>query len=369
MVLIMDRKKVFLLLIFLVFMISLCAGIVLAADMTIKEFIENLDFKRAYENYYMFIDTAFYFLFFLSIAKVTLGRHFEGTSGGNGVVIAVGLSLTVSVAYWAQKNGFMLVNIFPIAMAIMAALAIFWIWKAIKGGEMHGSLPIVLIITGVVLLVLFIFLRGRIAGKGLLYLFSFLFFIIICMLIIFGVGGRNRSNVTGNPSPNNGPEIKEEIREEEKEVETEEKVDIMELVEEKKLSRELGKLIKKLEDNTSSQSTKIVMGKYFPDLWRRMLRLYQLEVKELKIESVSEEKLKKLKRYIPGKTGKYAELRSTIEKERTILNAMNKYRKKLEVDLAKRPVTNEEIRMDLKYIKRCVDFLIQINKKEIRELK
>ena len=88
MVLTMSKKKVFLLVTSLFVMVSLTASPVLA---------QQWEF---YDRFQPFIDVTIYFIFFLSIAQVTLGKHFKD-SGGKGVVIAVGLALTAGMFIWA----------------------------------------------------------------------------------------------------------------------------------------------------------------------------------------------------------------------------------------------------------------------------
>ena len=136
MVLSMSRKKVFLLLVSLAIIMSLCANVV---------FAQNQNF---YDKFHVYVDAAIYFLFFLGIAQFTLGRHFEG-AGGRAVVIAVALGLTVGIIRWAEENDFMLGNListsawrnFLYALAILAFLLLLWFLFRRRRGAPAPTLP------------------------------------------------------------------------------------------------------------------------------------------------------------------------------------------------------------------------------------
>ena len=145
MVLNMDRKKVFLLVVSLVLM-SLFTNFVLAQQQQggtfkladIFETIKGFDVFEAYQKFPFLIDTLIYFLFFISIAMATLGEHFKG-SGGKGVVIAAGLALSVGLSFWAQKVGFKLGNLGPLAALIFALVIGIWIYRIVRGDKEAGA--------------------------------------------------------------------------------------------------------------------------------------------------------------------------------------------------------------------------------------
>ena len=142
MVLIMGRKKVFLLLISLVFVMSLAAGAAFAQE---DNFIERIfepfggiDVASTYTNYSTFIDALLYFLFFIGIAQFALSKQFEGR-GGKAVIIAFGLALSVGITVWTSSVGFVLGDrLGPIAAAIFMLIFFIFIIKIFKGDKEEG---------------------------------------------------------------------------------------------------------------------------------------------------------------------------------------------------------------------------------------
>ena len=142
MVLIMSKKKVFLLLVSLVFVMSLAAGAVFAQE---DNFLENIfepfggiDVASTYTNYSTFIDALLYFLFFIGIAQFALSKQFEG-KGGKAVIIAFGLALSVGITVWTSSVGFVLGDrLGPIAAAIFMLIFFIFIIKIFKGDREEG---------------------------------------------------------------------------------------------------------------------------------------------------------------------------------------------------------------------------------------
>ena len=216
MVLLMSRKKVFLSLISFVVMISLFASFVFAAPDEFRlsdvfETIQGFDIAEAYDRFPLIIDTIIYFLFFISMAQVTLGKQFEG-SGGKGVVIAVGLALSIALTYWAQKTGFKLGSLGPLAALIFAIVIGIWIYRLLKGDQSMGAGIWISII--VIYVVMFMFFPEVISafqenkfGRIAIALLSILFVIALPMSIVSifkGKGGPSGNFKGILPSSNNG---------------------------------------------------------------------------------------------------------------------------------------------------------------------
>ena len=80
------------------------------AILTLEELLspfEFLDIGGIYERYSSAIDFTIAFLLFLGIAKVTLGRRFEGR-GGKLIVTSVALALSVGFSLMEQEMHFSL---------------------------------------------------------------------------------------------------------------------------------------------------------------------------------------------------------------------------------------------------------------------
>ena len=246
MVLIMSRKKVFLLLVSLAVMTSLFAGFVLAQQQQgdtfklaeIFETIEGFDVFEAYQKFPFLIDTLIYFLFFISIAMATLGQHFKG-SGGKGVVIAAGLALSVGISFWAQKVGFKLGNLGPLAALIFALVIGIWIYRIVRGDKEAGAgIWISIIVIWVAFNMFFPQLVNTLQenkwGKLLLGVLTLLFIIALPMAAAqFFKGGGERGEESGRWGglwPGGGKKGDGKGRDEKEEKEEEKKI----LEEEKK---------------------------------------------------------------------------------------------------------------------------------------
>ena len=242
MVLNMDRKKVFLLLISLV-LTSLFASFVLAQQhqgdtfklTEIFETIKGFDVFEAYQKFPFLIDTLIYFLFFISIAMATLGQHFKG-NGGKGVVIAMGLALSVGISYWAKKVGFKLGNLGPLAALIFALVIGIWIYRIVRGeNEAGAGIWISIIVIWVAFNMFFPQLVNTLQenkwGNMLLGVLTLLFIVALPMAATqffkgSGERGRDEGGRWGGLWPGGGrePRTPEERRKkEEKEEEEEEK--------------------------------------------------------------------------------------------------------------------------------------------------
>ena len=134
MVLIMNYKKLFLSFVSIVFMITLFSNFTFAQQNQdylgdLFKTLEDFDVVGSYEKYSFIIDSLIYFLFFLSLSQVTLGKQYQG-GGGKGIVIAVGIALSVGISFWTQKNGITLGNLGPLAAVLAGIVFIIWIFRS-----------------------------------------------------------------------------------------------------------------------------------------------------------------------------------------------------------------------------------------------
>jgi hypothetical protein len=74
-----------------------------------------------YANYSWAVDGVVYFVLFTGLAKVSLGKRFEGR-GGAAVIVAVGTALTVGAASLAYREGFTLARLGPFAWLLLVLL-------------------------------------------------------------------------------------------------------------------------------------------------------------------------------------------------------------------------------------------------------
>ena len=122
------------------------------------------------------------------MAQVTLGKQYTG-GGGKGIVIAVGLGLSISLSFWAQKNGFTLGSIGPLAFGLLAVVVGIWLFKLVRGNSGIGTgLWISIIAIFLALHILFqdvvLELQGNRLGNIALAILSILFIVAVIMVII-----------------------------------------------------------------------------------------------------------------------------------------------------------------------------------------
>jgi hypothetical protein len=100
----------------------------------------NINVAQTYEKYQPFIDAFLYFIFFISVAKVTLSKRFSGP-GGNALVVTIGLILAISMSWWASSIGFTLKSFGLIAAGVFVGVIFFSIFAFIKhqGGNVAAA--------------------------------------------------------------------------------------------------------------------------------------------------------------------------------------------------------------------------------------
>lgn len=79
---------------------------------------EALELGRWYGQYSWAIDSVVYLVLFTGIARVTVGQRFEGR-GGTAISAATGVALTFAAATTAQRVGFSLTDLGPLAWLIV----------------------------------------------------------------------------------------------------------------------------------------------------------------------------------------------------------------------------------------------------------
>ena len=100
--------------------------------------LKGFDVAGAYAKYPFVVDSVIYFIFFVGIAQLTLSKRFEGR-GGKAVIIAFGVALSYSMAFWSANTGFTLARLGPLAAIILAIAFSIMIWRMFVHGEGNKS--------------------------------------------------------------------------------------------------------------------------------------------------------------------------------------------------------------------------------------
>ena len=82
---------------------------------------EYLDIGSLYNQYSLIIDAIIAFLIFFGVAKVTLGKRFEGR-GGNAIIVGVGLALSTGFLLMEKNLNFSLRSFGPLAVTVILIL-------------------------------------------------------------------------------------------------------------------------------------------------------------------------------------------------------------------------------------------------------
>jgi len=82
---------------------------------------EYLDISSLYNQYSLVIDAIIAFLIFFGVAKVTLGKRFEGR-GGRAMIIGVGLALSTGFLLMEKTLNFSLRSFGPLAVTVILIL-------------------------------------------------------------------------------------------------------------------------------------------------------------------------------------------------------------------------------------------------------
>ena len=85
------------------------------------ESLRYLNFGRLYDQFSHTIDLTVFFMLFLGLSKVTLGKKFEG-KGGNLICIAISSALAISLLLLERSMGFSLRSFGGVAVLIILAV-------------------------------------------------------------------------------------------------------------------------------------------------------------------------------------------------------------------------------------------------------
>jgi len=135
-----NRKKGLLILISILFT-AMLAKLALAQPATLVDIAESMKFfniGEAYSHAPYVVDGMIYLILFIGVAQVTLGKVFQGR-GGRAAIIAVGLALATSLAFWSRESGFSLQRLGGLAFTILIIIIVMFIYKLIRGNEKLGS--------------------------------------------------------------------------------------------------------------------------------------------------------------------------------------------------------------------------------------
>jgi hypothetical protein len=411
MVLSMGKKKVFLLLVSLVFVMSLAAGAAFAQE---DNFIERIfepfggiDVASTYTNYSTFIDALLYFLFFIGIAQFALSKQFEGR-GGKAVIIAFGLALSVGITVWTSSVGFVLGDrLGPIAAAIFMLIFFIFIIKIFKGDKEEGLMgPSWWLAVGAAYIFINMLFPELLAvfeanrwGSIAVAIFNFMFLLAVIYGIPkylsrhFGGGGGEsgerrpwggffgRGDRRDDRDSDAGRDEEEDEREEDETAEAEERVDKAELAKEDKFLKGL-KAIRKDVNNLfkDKEKLKAYSNPTFKNTMKAKIKWIRKEGFELIEELKKEIQLDKLTNAIQNELkikNKKNPIRQLILKEKNFLtnltNVTDEFEKFIDSIPNRGKLSEETVKKARKYylyrLVRLTEVLIDLNKNEIRILK
>lgn len=249
MVLIMNRKKIFLPL-SLLFIFVLFSSFVIAQQDGILDSIlgvfGNVNIPELYGKYGTFIDFLIYLTIFIGVAQFTLGKRFEGR-GGKAIIIGMGLALAIALSLTQNQFGFSIASFGPVAAAILLLVLGIMLFVMIKSAGMNasgsGAIAIVVVFLLVQALVPNFFeWMSRTKYANIIY---GAMWIAIVWAIIVGVGAMMKGIGGGVRGVREGG--KDVIRAMKGEEEAEDEVDeeTKEIEKEREVSKALGRIGKK----------------------------------------------------------------------------------------------------------------------------
>ena len=112
--------------------------------------VDSMDFF--YESFYGWLDFFIFFLIFGSAAQVFIGKKFENVKGGQGLVLGLGLAMSLALTTWAHLNNYRLLDLGPVIIILLIIAFIVWIYSYIKTKGKSSILPII----GALILILLI---------------------------------------------------------------------------------------------------------------------------------------------------------------------------------------------------------------------
>lgn len=135
----MKWETIVLLIFVLMFLISIKTPPILASGNTLYSPLsafQNLDLARLYDLYHSWVDFFIFLSLFVSVAKLTIGRRFEGREGKI-LSVVVGLVLSMALTLMEARMDFSLRSFGPIAAGILiflVGLVIFYLVKSVNAG-------------------------------------------------------------------------------------------------------------------------------------------------------------------------------------------------------------------------------------------
>jgi hypothetical protein len=237
----MKSEKKFVLFISVLFFLALAAQVYAQQSNFLNDIFDpfkGIDVPATYDRYQPFIDAFLYFVFFISVAKVTLSKRFQGP-GGNALVVSIGLILAIAMSWWASSIGFNLKSFGIIAAAIFVGVIFFSIFAFIRhqGGNVAAASALGYVLVFLLMMgIMPEFIRQMRETPGLKTIWGFanIIFLIALIIAIMGIArwfrGEWVSGGTGGYGGGNSgsggrrwfrnPEERDELR---KEKETERK--------------------------------------------------------------------------------------------------------------------------------------------------
>ena len=396
MVLIMSRKKVFLLLVSFVFVISLFANFVSAAENNflndIFEPFAGIDVAATYDNYWQFIDAFLYFLLFIGVAQFTLSKQFQGT-GGKAVVIAMGIALSVALTLWTSKIGFKLgERLGPIAGFILGVIVFIVVVRVVRAlsGEEKAIGPAFLIAFGLGFIFVNMFIPeiftvlketkfgGIVIGVlNLLFVIAVFYGVPAFIFKHFRGGGGNGGGGGWGPFGRGGtPEERAERRAEEKEEkerkkeERDEKREATADANIMKLSSEMKQIEEKLERIESQEIKQILENlKTYEDHEKILAELNRILVGTWNVDAELGNVMENLKMYPQYYKEKMSEIQEKVERYKKFVSRLIDIVSALKESLEKQKRREQYIKALEKYDKRLLELLKKGDRLEIKDLK
>ena len=166
---------------------------------------QGINLAAFYAQNNLWIDAVIYFIIFIGVATVTIGKKFEG-SGGKAIVIGIGLALSFGITYFTASIDFSLAQLGPWALILFMILIAYTIFSAIRYMGEDSSLVAVAIAYIFVWLMLNFVLKevmetylGELVGWGwLIFAVSLIYVLVHFVKLLRGSGERRSSSDGGN---------------------------------------------------------------------------------------------------------------------------------------------------------------------------
>lgn len=139
----MNKEKKLLVFISVMLFLTLVSQVSAAEGNFLNDMLDpfkDVDVAETYDRYQPFIDAFLYFIFFISVVKVTLAKRFSGP-GGNALIVSIGLILAISMSWWASSVGFTFKSFGVVTAAIFIGIIWYFIFAFIRhqGGNVAAA--------------------------------------------------------------------------------------------------------------------------------------------------------------------------------------------------------------------------------------